>query len=242
MSSQVLGNFIAAMVLGKTNPVIYYSVMGAFAFSSSFLFLVLKKPLRNLDDSYKDLMKTNELPANQPDFKRDIGDTIRLALTKRMMHVFPMIIQCALSITAFSGMFVSLMTKTMVNFEWESNRQTQMAMLAMIALGFGEIFGALLSGRVIDRFGKKAGVLLVVILMIVAFGFLFLVVILYEFNAATFFMTFFWGLYDSSLNNMLNCIYGFEFDSKILPFSVSKLVKSLFIFGSLMLATLVKDR
>lgn len=92
MSSQVLGNFIAAMVLGNTNTVIYYSVMGAFAFSSSFLFLTLKKPQRNLDDSYKNLMKTNELPANQTNFKKDIVDTIKLALTKRMLHVAPMIV------------------------------------------------------------------------------------------------------------------------------------------------------
>src|SRR5207244_3569937 len=112
----------------------------------------------------------------------------------------------------------------------------------MIALGFGEIFGAILSGKIIDLYGKKAGVLLILLLMTIAFIFLFVVLTLYEFSAMTFFMTFFWGLYDSSLNNMLNCIYGFEFDSKILPFSVSKLIKSLAIFVSLMLATLVKER
>ena len=117
-----------------------------------------------------------------------------------------------------------------------------MAMFAMIALGVGEILGALLSGRVIDKYGKKAGVLLVLITMAIGFLFLFLVVIFYKFSVLTFFMTFFWGLYDSSLNNMCNCIYGFEFDSKILPFSVSKLVKTLLIFIALMLATLVKEK
>lgn len=130
----------------------------------------------------------------------------------------------------------------MVSFNWESKKQTQMAMFAMIAFGFGSIFGSLLSGRVIDKYGKKAGVMFTFILLIIGLALLFLVIALYEFSFVAFLMTFFWGLYDSSLNNTLNCIYGFEFDSKILPFSVATLIKTLFAFASLMLATLVKDQ
>ena len=43
-------------------------------------------------------------------------------------------------------------------------------------------------------------------------------------------MAFTWGLQDSGLNCMIRCILGFEFDSKILPFSVFNFVQSLFIF------------
>ena len=55
-------------------------------------------------------------------------------------------------------------------------------------------------------------------------------------------MTMFWGAQDGALNNILNCILGFEFDSKIVPFSVSKLIKSLFIFFLLAMETMITER
>lgn len=69
MSSQVIGNFIAAMVLGNANTAIYYTVMGVFAFSSSFLFMMLKKPQKHLDESLKQLINKSELPAEKTNFK-----------------------------------------------------------------------------------------------------------------------------------------------------------------------------
>lgn len=112
----------------------------------------------------------------------------------------------------------------------------------MIVLGIGEIIGAMIFGRVIDKFGKKAGVLFVLITTMIAFVFVFIVIGLYKFSILDYFLTFFWGIQDSALNNMLNCILGFEYESKIVPFSISKLVKSLFIFAALVSASFVKEQ
>ena len=38
------------------------------------------------------------------------------------------------------------------------------------------------------------------------------------------FMCFMWGLADGSMNTFVNCILGFQFDSKTTPFSVCKTI------------------
>ena len=43
-------------------------------------------------------------------------------------------------------------------------------------------------------------------------------------------MCFMWGVQDSGLNCIVRAILGFEFNSKILPFSVFNFVQSLFVF------------
>ena len=50
-----------------------------------------------------------------------------------------------------------------------------------------------------------------------------------------------WGIQDSGLCNFLQCVLGFEFESKIIPFSVMKFTQSLFIFAfSLIHAQIIK--
>ena len=44
------------------------------------------------------------------------------------------------------------MTDTMPD-DWSPNKKTAMSMYAMIALGVGEIFGGLIEGKIIDKFG-----------------------------------------------------------------------------------------
>ena len=54
----------------------------------------------------------------------------------------------------------------------------------------------------------------------------------YEYTLAFgFFMTFFWGIQDGGINCLINCILGFQFDSKTAPFSVNKFAQSLLIFA-----------
>lgn len=108
-------------------------------------------------------------------------------------------------------------------------------MFAMIGLGVGELIGAPSCGKVIDKLGSKAGVFFVLVNVLIAITLAFVVVIIYEFNYFCYIMTFYWGIQDSAANNLLNCILGFEFESKILPFSCSKLLKTLFVFAFLMI-------
>ena len=57
-----------------------------------------------------------------------------------------------------------------------------------------------------------------------------------------FFMTFFWGIQDGGLNCLINCVLGFQFDSKITPYSVNKFAQSLLIFMVISGESLLKTR
>jgi fucose permease len=141
----------------------------------------------------------------------------------------PLIIWTALSMAAYSGCFVNLMSSTMA-ISWDSNKQFEVALFAMIPLGIGEMIGGLIFGSVNDKMGQKAGITYCLIMTIIAFAMLFAYIEIYKFSVLAFFMTLIWGLQDSAVNTMTNCILGFEFDSKIIPFSVYKFVQSIFVF------------
>ena len=55
-------------------------------------------------------------------------------------------------------------------------------------------------------------------------------------------MTFGWGMQDSAVNNLINCILGFEFESQITPFSVFKFVQSIVVFAFLLLESLIETK
>ncbi len=57
--------------------------------------------------------------------------------------------------------------------------------------------------------------------VVVSFGLAIWYTVRYEYSLVfSFFMTFFWGIQDAGLNCLINCVLGFQFDSKITPFSV----------------------
>ena len=49
MSSQILGNLIAALILGRLAQSTYYVVMSIAAFSGTAIFLLLRQPLKGLE-------------------------------------------------------------------------------------------------------------------------------------------------------------------------------------------------
>ena len=140
-----------------------------------------------------------------------------------MLHVFPLIVWSAISQALFSGSFVPIMNSCMaVHLDWNDNKKLSMSLFAMIPLGIGEVIGGFILGFILDRWKQKAGITYCIFTTIVAYVIVFLQLAFWEFNVLTFFMTFFWGIQDSTLTNFINCILGFEFESKIIPFSVFK--------------------
>lgn len=99
-----------------------------------------------------------------------------------------------------------------------------MALFAMITLGFGELIGSTIIGRVIDKYGLKVGVVVCFGKLCVAMIFLFTYLIQFNYSVLTYIFPFFWGLQDSCINTILNCTNGFEFESKSLPFSVANFI------------------
>ena len=212
--------------------------MAVAAFSGSLIFLLLKKTER--PDGL--LVSKDEEAA---DFKKDIAATFKLLISPRMLHIHPLIIWTALSAAAFSNSFVPLMYESMKaehETDWTSDEKLAMSLYAMIPLGLGEVIGGLVQGKIADRFGVKAGLVFILVLTAVAFGAVFGTIAQYKFGVLTFLMTFAWGLQDSSVNNFINCVLAFEFESKVTPFSVNKFSQSLFVFAFIIVASYINTQ
>ena len=78
--------------------------------------------------------------------------------------------------------------------DWNDNKQLSMALFAMIPLGFGEIIGALLMGKISDKWGYHTSLKVLLGLTLVAFALLFGIIAMNAFNPLSFVMTFVWGL------------------------------------------------
>ena len=65
-----------------------------------------------------------------------------------MLQLAPLIIWTALSNSVISSVFVPLMTDTMADRDWSSNRKTNNCLLSLVGLGIGEILGALVFGYI----------------------------------------------------------------------------------------------
>ncbi len=80
-----------------------------------------------------------------------------------------------MSLAAYSGSFVPLMYSSMdINYpDWNDNKKLAMSLFAMIPLGIGEIVGSLTIGKVNDKYGPKATVVIILILTLTAFAVLF---------------------------------------------------------------------
>ena len=182
--------------------------------------------------------------AKEATFMKDVVETFRLLISPRMLYCMPLIIWSALSPAAFTGSFVPLMNKTMEidHKDWNDNKKLAMSLFAMIPLGVGEIIGALVFGKISDKFGPKTSLKFIMVITVVAFAILFATIATYRFNALTFVMTFAWGLQDATIQNLMNCILASEFDSKITPFSVYKFSQSLFIFAFLVVASKITEQ
>ena len=89
-------------------------------------------------------------------------------------------------------MLVPFMVET-IPTENESE-QFMKSMIAMVALGFGEIIGANLQGRVIDRIGFKPTCIINMILVLLATMFVLNFIYIGRFTYFAFVMTFMWGL------------------------------------------------
>jgi predicted MFS family arabinose efflux permease len=164
-------------------------------------------------------------------FKDNLNDTFKLLISVKMRRLIPGMIWCSLSLATFAGSFVTIMTDT-IDSKLSENEKLELSLFAMIPLGIGQMIGGAIIGQIIDRKGLKLALLISATLMTLAFGIMLWYIWSYEFGWITYVVTFVWGLQDSSINNIMNCSLGFEFDSvdKTLPFSVQNFMQPLFTF------------
>ena len=81
-------------------------------------------------------------------------------------------------------------------------------------LGFAEVIGGQFVGMVRDKTSNRIANILIIVLTSIAVAFLILFVTSKDWNILVYFLLFFWGFQDSSLNVIINTILGFEFESK----------------------------
>ena len=76
----------------------------------------------------------------------------------------------------------------------DQNYQFFWSMLAMVGFGFGEIFGGLFIGWIVDRFGTKVAILCNLAIILMMFGVTSAFIEVNEFNALAWIMCFMWGI------------------------------------------------
>lgn len=114
-----------------------------------------------------------------------------------MRKVLPLFMMNGISLSIYSGCFVSLITDTMRELNWNENKKLSMSLFAMIPLGVGELCGSAFIGLFIDRHGSKKAVIAYLISVLIAYTFAYAYLISNKFNLLVYFLTFFWGIQDS---------------------------------------------
>ena len=94
----------------------------------------------------------------------------------------------------------------------------------MVPFGVGELLGSIIIGPFIDKYSHRASIIPLLISLILCFTLLLIFTIFNQYTVLMYFMTFIWGIFDSFINNLRNCMSGFEFESNNTPYSVSSMV------------------
>jgi len=164
----------------------------------------------------------------------DIKETAALMVSGRMLQIMPLIIWSAWSLNFFAAVFIILMVRCMKQSHpdckilpdapdcWDDDKRNETALFAMTLLGAGEILGGTIIGWVRDKTGNRIAIISEILLLLIGFAFVIVLNAQNKFGPFAYVMTFMWGIQDSGLNCLINCILGFEFDSKIAPFGVYK--------------------
>jgi len=146
----------------------------------------------------------------------------------------PLIIWSAWSMNFFSMVFIIMMTRVMkatypdcdvnplAKDCWDNDKRNETALFTMTMLGLGEMIGGGIVGWIRDKTGNKVAFLTEIFLCLISFGCVITLNVLNTWGPLAWVMTFMWGIQDAGLNTLINCILGFEFESKIAPFGVFK--------------------
>ncbi|CDW80279.1 major facilitator superfamily protein [Stylonychia lemnae] len=254
--SQVVGNLIAAFVLGSMDQSNYFYIMAGIAVSACLIFGTLRKPkkfdsnksdhaatLLQFDSSndsniLEEQLKLQQMKKNQQEQiqNQSIWENIKSVwacfIQKRMRLFLPENFWTGVSISYYTGMLVPIMTASISLTDDDSQSQFKKAMLAMVALGVGEMMGGQIIGLVVDKVNSKVACIVNLVIMIVMFAFTFGFLVDYRYTWLTFVMTFLWGLQDSAVNTHVFEMLGFEFDNNDDAFAIYSLIQSLasFIF------------
>jgi MFS family permease len=135
-----------------------------------------------------------------------------------MVKLLPLVTLSSYSQAIFATLFVPLMTDAIkANPEtqsWVAATSNKHCLLALVGFGVGEIVGGLALGKIMDKIGNKASLVLCLVLMLVGTAAALAFIFIFSFTLwLAVIMTFTWGVQDGALNNLLFCIMDFQFES-----------------------------
>lgn len=171
-----------------------------------------------------DRMKT--IKEEEPTFKEDVKDTVRIMFSKRMAFMMPQIIWSGTSIAYWSGLLTPINTLALKTQypDIKEKRYLSESLFAMMFLGIGQAISGLIMGFIIDLFNSRRACIANVIVM----GCTFFVSVVnlqrMEFGWISYLTCFMWGLQDGCLNTHSYQMLGFEFESQNAPFAIYQLV------------------
>jgi len=127
MSSQIVGNYVAALILGSMSQTTFFAVMTGVTVISTLAFTFMRLPLPHYAPSLmiSDLNETaiedveTHLEDTEPELTtwNNITEVVKLALSRRMLKLIPICAWTGVSIAFYSGVLVSMLTSTMVGTE-----------------------------------------------------------------------------------------------------------------------------
>ncbi len=123
----------------------------------------------------------------------------------------------AMSLSYYSGILVFEISCSIDNLtcgQTDPSGTNEKAMLAMVALGVGEMLGGQLIGQIIDFKGSKAACLANSFIMIILTACTLSFLIVNQYNILVFLTTFMWGFQDSAVNTHSQEVLGFEFSQE----------------------------
>jgi len=139
---------------------------------------------------------------------------------KRMIQLSILSVLLSMCMAVWTSLLVSFYISTMAgNKEWTQQEKTNNALFTFIPLALGEVVGSFLLGFTYDKLGPKHAVSFLLVVSVLEISSAIAYNEIHEFNFFAYVVSFGWGILDSGLNNFMNITLGFEFKSKITPFS-----------------------
>jgi len=230
--SQILGNFVASLIL--TSPamqlVFFTGLFGCGLISVIVLYFL---PMPSESKSEQISKESIKFEQTFEEIKQSIQSTFALLVKKKMVMLYPNMIYSGMIGAYFCGMVPVLAQDAMIR-NGETNRIeiNQETGIMMIFFGISDAFAGLLCGKLMNIFGKKFGMFLILAVGVLTMGYTYFVVYYVPFGCAWWFIEFGLGFCDGSVNPLLTAICASEFTEKSEPFCVSILVKCFSCFAS----------
>lgn len=101
----------------------------------------------------------------------------------------------------------------------------------MMTLGFGEIFGGISMGIIIDHMGAKKACIVNIVNVFIACCLVVFYIYTNQYSWQAYLITFAWGWQDSCISIHIDSILGFEFESNKEPFSIDSFIEALTVFS-----------